>query len=162
MQLTITRSLLDEGALHEAMRLAQDTLAFTFNSEKASVLQLLAVVHDRKGEAQAALQCHERAYSILVRCMGSKHHETAISLSHVGVALLAAGNPSEVRHTTPLLPTCPGVCRHVLEPMGRGSDSHSALERCPLTEATHTHTHAHAHAHTRAGTQDDQEGSAHD
>ena len=87
------------------------------------VLQLLAVAHDRKGEAQAALQCHERAHSIRVRCQGSKHHETAMSLSRTGVALLAAGNPAEVRpthththtHTSPPR-SSPGVSRPVLEP----------------------------------------------
>jgi len=99
-QLTITRSLLDEGDLEEAMRLARETLVFTWNAEKATVLQLLAVAHDRKGEAQAALQCHERAHSIRVRCQGSKHHETAMSLSRTGVALLAAGNPAEARKMT--------------------------------------------------------------
>jgi hypothetical protein len=105
VQLTITRSLLDEGALDEAMRLARETLAFTFNSDKAAVLQLLAMAHDRRGEVQPALQCHERAHSIRVRCMGSKHHETAMSLSHKGVALLAAGNPAEVlTHRLPHLP----------------------------------------------------------
>jgi hypothetical protein len=117
---TITRALMDAGELDEAMRMATSTLAITWNSEKAGVLELLAGVHSRRAEPAVAVQFMQRAHSIRVRCLGSKHHETAMSLSRTGSALLAAGSPAEVRSTcrsallsllplSPLLSPLPGL-----------------------------------------------------